>query len=156
MTDHEQNEFAIEVSLEDLASPEKVNDLLGGVMAGTGGELPPITSVAELAVVMTHFPDIIEQWGNVPPPSANSLNRAFVPAEITVANTLCEIAADALIGAAKLLIALGKDTPLTETAREQFEAGVVHQFGALLDKTFILGSIQQERKDLIAGMFTNN
>jgi hypothetical protein len=146
------------VSLEDLANPEKVSELLVGVKWGNGGERPQIQTIAELAITMTHLPDILEEWAKVPPLPANvpAPNRTFVPTEITVANTLSDIAADALIGAAKLLIALAKDTPLTETDREQFEAGVMHQFGALLDETFILGSIQQERRNLTAGMFTNN
>ena len=151
MTDHEHLSFG----LEDLANPEKVSELLTGMKWGSGGDRPQVNTLVELPLVMTQLPDILEV-STTPSADPPVLNRSVMPTEFAVGNNLCDIAADALIGAAKLLIALRKDTPLTETDRDKFEAGIMHQFGALVDETFILGSIQQERKNLIAGMFTNN
>ena len=155
MTNH--NGDVWEVTIQDLANPETVSEILNQAKGAGDGGHPPTKSTAQFAVMMTNTADIVEAWGKVPESAgANDLNRTFQPTEISIANDIGMIATDNVINTARLLVEMAKEPPLTEDDLERFEATLMQSFELLLSKAFQLSNIQQERKNLIAGMFTNN
>ena len=87
MTNHHDDVW--EISIEDLANPNRVSEILSQAQRAGDGSYPPTKSIAQFAVFMTNSADIVEAWGKVPESAdANDLNRTFQPTEITIANDI--------------------------------------------------------------------
>ncbi len=153
-----EGEIRWEMTVEDLANPATVSEILEEIRSDASGGHPQIETVAEFAVFMTNTDDILEEWDEgATGPHHNDLNTTFVPLEISIADDLSKLAVGVLINSARYYIETRKeDSQPTEESLVEFETVMMSNFQALISKAHQLENIIKERHGLTAGLFTNN